>query len=475
MKRESGLIFIILMALFLRLWISDFSPIISDFDPFYHARIAGNIEETHFIPGFDEKELGGALHYYPPVYHIWIAIGRFITGADPLWIGSLFTVYLGVISVLFVYLIGRKINPWVALGAAALFASTPIIVFRTGLWTRPTGLTIFLMIALVYAYLRLYRRQDVKNSVIVAVFTIAYIFSHSTVLLGITLVLISAFLTKNRPYIKRASILIFLSLAIGALYYYRFIPHLNFSLGYTTEYTPLFSSNFKLDFWFLFETFLFLSAFNLTFFPLIIHGIHALRRRHLIIAALALLSFLLVVKGNMYMFFIFTTNIAVAASLYEISKKKKKEINYGWSLAIAIFLALFCFNLGLVNELQGKKVSPYVEPLEEVLTVPLTGDDLILANDLNVGHQIPYYTNAGAFITVLSDTKRWSENYKTYKDLYNMTAQEARDALSKNGITHLLLIQQPGKKTFPFVGELELETISEVGDKNMNITLYKIK
>jgi hypothetical protein len=476
MRREFGLIFIILVALFLRLWISDFGPMILDFDPFYHARIAGEIEDTHFIPTWDEKELGGVQHYYPPAYHIWITLLRFISGADPVLLGSLFTVYLGVICVVFVYVIGREIGPWVGLGAAALFATTPILVFRSGLWARPTGLTLFLTMVLIYSCLRLYRRQDAKNFALAGIFTIAYVFSHSTVMVGMTLILISALLTKSRGYIRASSALTLLALAAGFLYYYKFIPHLNFSLGYTTEYLPLFSSEIKLGFWHLFERFLFLSTFNLTLFPFIIHGSYVLRKKSPVIAALAILSFLLVIKGNMYMLFIFTANIAVAASLHELSKKihKKKNINYGWSLAIIIFLGIFCFNLALNHEVQGKKVNPYVVPLQEVLTAPLGKSDLIIANDMNVGHEIPYYSNAGAFISVLSDTKKWSKNYKTYKDLYDMTGDEALDTLSKNRITHILHIKEPDKEIFPFIEELELETISSTGNENTNMTLYKI-
>ncbi|MEE9474443.1 MAG: glycosyltransferase family 39 protein, partial [Candidatus Hydrothermarchaeaceae archaeon] len=146
---------ILLLAAFIRAWISDFTLILLDYDAFYHARIAEEIYQNHHIPTWDAKEFGGIPHYYPPNYHITMVLGKYIL---PEWsflaIGSIFTAFFGVISTLFVYLIGRKFSERIGLTSALIYAVTPMMAVRSGLWARPTGLSMLFIILIVYLFLR---------------------------------------------------------------------------------------------------------------------------------------------------------------------------------------------------------------------------------------------------------------------------------------------------------------------------------
>ena len=152
--RIPALLFILLLAAILRAWISDFTLILLDYDAFYHARIAGEIYQNHHIPTWDQRELGGILHYYPPGYHILLVLGKyFLPGQGFLAIGSILNVFFGVITTLFVYLIGRRFSENAGLLSALLYAVTPMMVLRSGLWARPTGLSMMLAILIIYCLL----------------------------------------------------------------------------------------------------------------------------------------------------------------------------------------------------------------------------------------------------------------------------------------------------------------------------------
>lgn len=477
---------ILLLAAFLRGWISDFTPILMDYDAFYHARIAEYIYQNHHIPTWDPKELGGIPHYYPPLYHIIIMLGKYIL---PEWsfiaIGSLLTVFFGVISTLFVYLIGREFNERIALTSALIFSLTPMMVLRSGLWARPTGLSMLFTILMVYLFLRIVERRNARNVSLALIVSLGYIFAHSSVLLVLFLIL-AVSLTSRNNYGARAFFGITLfSLFVGGIYYYKALPFLNFSLAYAGEYLPLIYPLKELypfsDLWTITVAILFLGMFNLTNFPIIFHGIYVMIRRKKQLGIFAFFSlFIIFFKANMFMLLNFIVCIAIAVSLFRISsitiQKGNRKIN-GRPLAVLLLVMVVGMNILIVQELQGEKKHTYVDAVEEILSdAPLTSKNLVLASNPNIGHEIAYYSQAGTFISDLTDTKQYDKNRKVFDKLMdeNISAEEAVNLLIKNNIDHLLIIED---SRFPFMKDSKQNfvLIRKLNKNGVKAYLYRLK
>lgn len=464
---------ILLVAAFLRVWISDFTLILLDYDAFYHARIAEQIHEGHHIPTWDAKELGGIPHYYPPLYHILIVLGKYILpGQSTIVIGSILTVYFGLISTLSVYLVARRFSENTGLAAAFLYALTPMMVLRSGLWARPTGLSMMLAILVLYLFLKIKKENKYAAPALIA--SLGYTFAHSSVLLVLSLVLAVSIIAKDRyktqTFLKIALVL----LAAGGLYYYRVFSFLNFSISRGGEYMPLSQPIANLlpfgGFEDLAAAALFLGTFSLVFFPFMFHGIYEMLKTQKELAIFSFISLFLVFFGaNMFMLLNFTVCIAIAVSIFRIKKIR------GLPTAALLILIIIGMDAALLQIVEGEKKTAYAEITKEILTeASLTSENLVLASDPNVGHAIPYYSGASTFISDLTDTRQYDKNreiFDTLKD-ENTGNEEAMAMLRGNDIDHLLIIGEP----FPFMEDSkDLVPIKKIETKNVNAYLYRLK
>jgi hypothetical protein len=467
------LLAILLLGAFIRIWISDFTLILLDYDAFYHARIAGDIYQNHHIPTWDAKELGGIPHYYPPGYHMLLVLGKYILpGSDFVLIGSILTVFFGVITTLFVYLIGRRLSGNVGLASALLYTLTPMMALRQGLWARPTGISMMLAILLFYLFLE--SKKENKYAAPALIVALGYTFTHSSIALVLLLILGVSVFAKDSRTTKTFIKIALASLAAASLYYYRAIPFLNFSVSSKGEYMPvtrLITELFPInDLTTLATAFLLLGLFNLAFFPLIFHGTYEMLKTQKEIAIFSFISFLLVFfKANMFMLLNFTVCIAVAVSIFRIKRTS------GTPAAALLLLVVLGMDAALLSMNQGEKKHPNADITREILKgAPLSQENLVLASDPNVGHAIPYYSPAATFVSDLTDIKQYDENRRTFDTIIDETTppEEAKALIMKNNIDHLLVIGEP----LPLVEDSKNFALVKSASKNgKEAHLYSVK
>lgn len=472
--RYLPIVAILLLAAFLRAWISDFTLILLDYDAFYHARIADEIYQNHHIPIWDAKELGGIPHYYPPVYHVLIVLGKyFFPGWSFLAIGSILTVFFGVVTTLFVYLIGRRLGKTVGLLSALLYAVTPMAVLRQGLWARPTGISMMFALLLFYLFLRV--RKGNKYAALALFAALGYTFTHSSVILVLALILVISVLAKDIYKSKTFLKIALVALSAASLYYYMALPYLNFSVSQKGEYMPVTGPILELlpfGGWApLAAALLFLGLFNLAFFPFVFHGIYEMVKWKKMLGMLAIFSFLTAfLWANMFMLLNFTVCIAIAASLVRISRISIPPA------AALILLAVIGMDAALLTTTQGEKKHQNADIVKEILQdAPLTAENLVLASDPNIGHAIPYYSPANTFISDLTDTKQYNKNRETFDRIMNegTPADEAAALLKENNIDHLLVI---GERFHFIKGSDENFLLVRETEKNgVKAKLYRLK
>lgn len=465
------LAFLILSGIFLRLWISRFRITFIDYDPFYHARMAEYIHNHAFLPKWDPQELGGVPYYYSPGFHILMAVSQNIfTTLNSLKIGSYLNVFFGVLGILFLYLLAREeFNSQIAIIAAILFAVSPALVFRTSLWARPNGLNVLLPIFAVYAFSKLRRTVDLKWYLLALIVSLFYVISHSFVILILVLIWIAMFSERIRRSMLAPSSILLITGIVGILYYSRFFPYLNFSMGYTVEYKPLISISLNditvskllaLDpyYWGSYLSFYHLSIG----FPLIIYGIYLMYKRNqrffLILTLFSLGSVFF--KLNVTLAFLFLFCIAMALSISEIYKWRRyimgREVEVGWSMAITLMLIFIVGSIFLTGKMRDANIIGNADIVREVLIdVPLNLDNTIIANDPDFGHEIAYYSDANTFNSDLTDVKPWKENMDVYESLKNpnFTVSQAVEIMRENNIDHLLLVYDNETQIFPFAKE----------------------
>lgn len=491
------LITILTIGVFLRLWLSHFRIVFIDYDPFYHARMAEYIYNHSFLLKWDPKELGGIPYYYPPVFHITIAISQYIfTTLNSLEIGSYLNVFFGVLSILFLYLLTREeYNAPVPIIAAILFAVSPALVFRTTLWARPNALNILLPILAVYVFLKLRKTMDIRWYLLALLVSIFYVFSHSFVIITLFVIWTAILFERRRRNILVVSSIIFITSIFAIFYYYRFLPYLNFSLGYTAEYQPLIVFSLKdltfeklltLDLYYWGS---FLSFYHLSIgLPLIVYGIFLMYKRgqrfFLTLTIFSLISVFF--KLNITLSFLFLFCIAMALSISEIYYNWQRciferEVKVGWALAISLMLILVVGSIFLTSKMRDTEFESNTFVVQEVLvTTPLSFNNTIISNDPNLGHLIAYYSNANTFNSDLTDVKQWGEHMMVYELLRdkNYTVLQALNIMNENSISHLLLVFDNQTKIFPFAREdlkPNFVLMNEAERGNKAAKLFKIR
>ncbi len=299
---------------------------------------------------------------------------------------------------------------------------------------------------------------------------------------------------RNPKNILASTSILLITSLIGFLYYFRFLPYLNFSLGYTVEYQPLISVPLKeltiarlltvdLYYWGSYLSFYHLSIG----LPLILYGIYLMYKRDqrffLVLTTFSLASVFF--KMNITMAFLFLFCIAMALSFSEIygwrRHIQKREVEIGWSLVITLMLILVLSSIFLTGKMRGAEFEYNTFVVKEVLeNTPLSPKNTIIANDPDLGHEIAYYSKANAFNSDLTDVKPWRDHMDVYESLKNpnFTVSQAVDIMKENNIDHLLLVYDNETQIFPFAkGKLTpyFTLVNKKNIENRTAKLFGIK
>lgn len=466
------LLFILFIATLLRFWIYNFELGFIDSDPFYHARISENIFSEGKIPDWDSRELGGIPYYYPPFYHILNVISKFFINLNFLKIGSLLTVYCADLSILTLYVLCKRLfNQQIALLSAFLFAVNPALVYRTGLFARPTGLTILLLILLTFSYVNLSENSP-SNFILFFMIATSFLFTHSFALFFLFILFIFALITRNN--FKEISLVLVFSFLIYLLYFFKFIGYLHPHSGYTIEYASLFY--FK-SFYSIFFT---LFTFYLLFcFPFLVYGVFKMYQlknylfTYFVLIGIISLFFMMKIT----IFFIFSFCLAISIALFDLLKQEDSKMRLFVIFSISvIILNPFAIN-GILHD-HFKPLNKEANLIREILSsTSFSPNDTILSNDWDIGHVIVYYTDANTFLSDLTDTKKWQENIKVHEKLMTpgLSVRDARNILRENDITYLLLSND--YRQFPFVEHNKtkyFELIAEKKGYGYRFELYRV-
>jgi len=471
---------ILIFSAFLRLWISDFKLVFLDYDAFYHARIARMIYETKALPLWDYQELGGIPHYYPPFFHILIAFFKIFLPLDFLEIASFLNVAFGVLAIFVLYkLCSSAFNERTAAMASLIYATLPAIVIRTGLIGRPLGISMFFAVLAMYVFYLYQKNEDKKFLILGVLVMILFSLTHSLFVI-VSFVITSASLAvkKFRPAAVIAAVFLF-----ALAYYFDFIfTQYNFSLGYTMEYLPFIrAEKFEFlfqgfDFWVYLGKFLSFANFGLGYLPLTLYGAYLIFKKDRFLGIIMGFGFISAfIKTNIFLMFIFALAISTAVAIDRIMAMRKQDVKYGWALGIWLFLFIIGASFYMNYKYHGEKVEPYVPLVKQVLEgTSFNENNLILSNNIDIGHEIAYYSKASVFLSDLTDAKKWTENYEIYNRLYNTAPGEAIKILDENKIDYILIIENPREEVFPWIKN-KFNPGFTFTSKNTTIKLYQHK
>jgi hypothetical protein len=485
------------MEAYLRLWISDFQIHFPDGDPYYHGRIAREILETHRIPVWDGREMGGIPYYYPPLYSLSLALWKalLLPQADLLWIGGIINVVSGTFTALPLYLLSRRVlKGSMALLPPLLFSLTPAVLYRTSLWARPIGLTLFFTYLLLHLLTPSRIGRDRWALLAPLVLSFALAFTHSSWFWAVPIFTLASLASsrERRVVILLIPLLLpFLALSLRSL---GFLPFLDLSWGVTVEYQPLITGERFLSLMGpslgpegLLRIFLLGAVFGLAGLPLMVHGLYLFTKRKerylLFLSCLFLLSAFVAINVYLLFFPLLCVPLAVSLDRLREFRWEWRERSLRWGPLVAVLLLLSLLSLGLlqIGEVRGIHAGTKFTIVGEVLSeTPLEEGVAVLSNDINVGHAIPYHSAADAFLSDLSDTQMWVKRYGIYRHLLSSEASDpwVWEVMEEEGVSYLLLIEGEDVPLFPFLEpdpRDRLTLLSEREGEGVSVRLYRVE
>jgi len=165
--RHLALILIVLLAFILRIHPAFIGSIMGP-DSYFHFRMAELIQETGWIPEYDELSDSGRYYSYLPILHISIAIFSMITTLPVPFAAQLLVAISGSIGVIVIYFIGKEFfNEKIALFAAFALALTGLHITRTGGMIRPDGLAMLVIPLVIYfVYTQKYKYAGILSVIL---------------------------------------------------------------------------------------------------------------------------------------------------------------------------------------------------------------------------------------------------------------------------------------------------------------------
>lgn len=189
-----ALLLILTVGLSVRLLQQTLFPDLLGMDPYTHRNFTLEVMSVgHLVEGFAYSRL--------PSMHILIASVSFITGLSYKWSSIASVTIPQLISIIIVYLIGKKIfNAKVGL-LAALFLCMSANYITLGYWIFPTGLAMIFSAFLLYYIIKEDKKNSIANNALKILFAISIISIHMQVALAILIFLIFFWIGK-KIYIK---------------------------------------------------------------------------------------------------------------------------------------------------------------------------------------------------------------------------------------------------------------------------------
>ncbi|MFH1751962.1 MAG: glycosyltransferase family 39 protein [archaeon] len=161
-----ALIFIIIIAFSLRFYPALLSPDFSGPDPYYHTRLAEQWVAEENIPEFDELSMQGRDYSYRWFFHAFLASFQILSGLPMNFLAQLLPAIYGVLSVLMVFIITRKLfDSRTALFSSFTLAFLLLHVLRTASYARPDSLSLLFVPLILYL---VYRKNYFIASIIFA-------------------------------------------------------------------------------------------------------------------------------------------------------------------------------------------------------------------------------------------------------------------------------------------------------------------
>jgi len=180
-----------------------YSGVYTVFDPWNHYGIVQHIIETQAI-SFQYSFSGMVAYSHWPALHELTAITSIVSGISLLFIAKFLPPIIGGLSVLWIYLITKKIfdDSQTALLSALFLAFAQTHIWRTGLFIQET-LGHFAIMLLIFSVL-LYIEKNDLNSIILIIFSIGLLYAthHQSSLIASLVIISSFFLTLILNRIK---------------------------------------------------------------------------------------------------------------------------------------------------------------------------------------------------------------------------------------------------------------------------------
>jgi len=154
-------------------------------DNFFHLRMTEQLVSEKSVPQYDELSMQGRYYSYAPLYHVTVSELHLLSGIELEFLLHLFSILYGLMGIFLVFVFAKKIYGTKIGLYSAFFLSTMLYhLIRTSGNTRPDGLALFIVPAIIYLiYCKKYR--------IAGLLSIAQVLLHplSSINLGLFLIL----------------------------------------------------------------------------------------------------------------------------------------------------------------------------------------------------------------------------------------------------------------------------------------------
>lgn len=203
-KYEKIILFqILLIGLILSAGLYFSYPSAVGIDPFFHIELAGSILKTGQIPvSFDTTPVGYSSYSNFPIFHILIAETSHLTALDLKTAAWTSVALIEIISLLFVFFLGRTLIHSKAALIATLIGATASWHIQWSYWIIP--MTIGLAVMPIFVWLLLSRNNNSRSLVGLSIILLSVVVMTHGMSSFVLLILVSSFLVSDK-FLKKVS------------------------------------------------------------------------------------------------------------------------------------------------------------------------------------------------------------------------------------------------------------------------------
>lgn len=142
-------------------------------DPHFHARMSELVIAGQGVPEYDELSMQGRFYSYAPLYHLMYAFFALFSALEMRFLVMLLPALYGCAAVLLVYAFSNRIfnSQKIALFSALALSVMPMHLVRTSAYSRPDGLALLIVPAVIYLFY-------IKRTRIAALLSIGLVLLH---------------------------------------------------------------------------------------------------------------------------------------------------------------------------------------------------------------------------------------------------------------------------------------------------------